>query len=163
MRTILLILLACLMFGLVYAETMPEFRLQDMNGKNVALGDLLGKGPLLIDFWADYCAPCKTAMPYLHELAVKYDSLTVVMISIDAVKNQSKAKAYLKGKNFKFLALFDPEKTLAKKLNVNIPPHTFIVDKDGSIAHSHVGFEPGTEIKYEHHIRVLLGLETEPE
>lgn len=153
-------ILACLAF----ADAMPDFRLQDMDGKNVALADLLGKGPILIDFWADYCTPCKTAMPYLHDLAVKYDSLlTVVLVSIDAPKFQSKAKSYLKGKDYRFLALFDPEKSLAKKLNVTNPPHSFILDPAGEIVYSHLGFEPGVETEYEHHIRVLLGLETEAE
>jgi peroxiredoxin len=164
MKKYALIAVLALMACIAFADAMPEFRLQDMDGKNVALADLLGKGPILIDFWADYCTPCKTAMPYLHDLAVKYDSLlTVVMISIDAPKFQSKAKNYLKSKNYRFLALFDPEKSLAKKLNVCNPPHSFILDSKGEIVYSHLGFEPGVEASYEHHIRVLLGLETEVE
>jgi len=149
--------------ALLAADAMPDFRLPDMTGKNVSLNDLLGKGPVLIDFWADYCNPCKVAMPYLHELAETYDSLTVVLISIDAPKSQSKAKNYLKGKNYNFVTLFDSEKTLAKKLSVSNPPHTFIIDANGEIVYTHLGFEPGTEKQYEHHIRTLLGLETEAE
>lgn len=163
MKSIILILIIAIFSGIVSADTMPEFRLPDMNDKNVSLQDLLGKGPILIDFWADYCTPCKTAMPYLHELALKYDSLTVVLISIDAPKSVNKAKNYLKGKDYRFLPLFDTEKTLAKKLNVTNPPHSFILDREGNIVYTHLGFEPGTELHYEHHIRVLLGLETEAE
>ncbi|HOH97787.1 MAG TPA: TlpA disulfide reductase family protein [Candidatus Cloacimonadota bacterium] len=163
MKPIVLILIILLACTAVLADTMPDFRLPDMNGKNVNLGELLGKGPVLVDFWADYCNPCKVAMPYLHELAEKYDSLTVVLISIDAPKSQSKAKNYLKGKNFKFVTLFDSEKSLAKKLNVSNPPHTFILNPDGEIVYTHLGFEPGTEKEYEHHIRNLLGLSTEAE
>ena len=54
-------------------------------------------------------------------------------------------------------------RTLAKKLNVGIPPHTFILDSTGEIVHSHKGFDPSVIAGYEHHIRVLLGLETEAE
>jgi len=71
---------------------MPDFKLPDAAGKNITLQELLGKGPVLIDFWADYCKPCKDAMPQLNTLAEKYDSLTVVMISIDPPKNLPKAK-----------------------------------------------------------------------
>jgi thiol-disulfide isomerase/thioredoxin len=81
-----------LMAAIVWADAMPDFRLQDMNGKNVALESLLGKGPILIDFWADYCKPCKEAMPLLNELAIKYDRLTVVLVSIDDPKKQDRAK-----------------------------------------------------------------------
>lgn len=163
MKHILLILIMMLTVVILIADPMPDFRLPDMNGKNISLSDLLGQGPVLIDFWADYCNPCKVAMPYLHELTEKYDTLTVVLISIDAPKSQSKAKNYLKGKNYNFVTLFDSEKTLAKKLSVSNPPHTFIINSDGEIVYTHIGFEPGTEKHYEHHIRNLLGLETEAE
>ena len=163
MKQLLLILAVLLLSALLFAEAMPDFRLPDETGKNQSLESLLGKGPVLIDFWADYCAPCKQAMPYLHELAVKYDSLTVVLISLDAPKSQMKAKSYLKSKNYKFVTLFDSEKSLAKKLNVSNPPHTVILNKDGEIVYSHVGFEPGVEHHYELQIRSLLGLESEAE
>jgi len=160
----LLISIALILFGsLLFADAMPDFRLPDASGKNVSLESLLGKGPILIDFWADYCSPCKVAMPYMHDLAVKYDSLTVVLISIDAPKNQMKAKNYLKSKNYQFVSLFDSEKTLARKLNVVNPPHSFILSKTGEIVYSHVGFEPGNEASYEHYIRSLLGMTTEAE
>ncbi|MBW6513852.1 MAG: TlpA family protein disulfide reductase [Candidatus Syntrophosphaera sp.] len=142
---------------------MPEFRLPDEKGKNVALAELLGRGPIILDFWADYCQPCKQAMPGLNALAEKYDSLTVVLVSIDAPKMQARAKNYLNSKSFKFITLFDPDKTLAKKLNVVNPPHTFILDKDGQIVYEHLGYEPGMEAEYESKIRNLLGLENTEE
>jgi peroxiredoxin len=163
MKHLLIFLIALLLSALLFAEAMPDFRLPNETGKNVSLESLLGKGPILIDFWADYCSPCKQAMPYLNALAVKYDSLTVVLISLDAPKSQMKAKNYLKGKDFKFVTLFDAEKSLARKLSVSNPPHTFILNKDGEIVYSHIGFEPGTELHYEQHIRNLLGLEGEAE
>ncbi|MDY0218663.1 MAG: TlpA disulfide reductase family protein [Candidatus Cloacimonas acidaminovorans] len=156
-------LLLLLLVSFAMADMMPDFKLPDATGKNVILQELLGKGPVLIDFWADYCKPCKDVMPQLNTLAEKYDSLTVVMISIDAPKNLPKAKNYLKSKNYKFITLFDSEKTLAKKLGVTNPPHTFILNKTGEIVYSHIGYEPGVENEYEMHIRNLLGLETEAE
>jgi len=153
-------LLAC---SLLLADAMPDFRLPDASGKDISLEELLGKGPVMIDFWADYCKPCKDAMPKLHDLATRYDTLTVVMISIDAPKNQAKAKNYLKSKDYRFVTLFDSDKSLAKKLGVVNPPHSFILDNTGEIVYSHIGYEPGVEAEYEHHLKMLLGLETEAE
>lgn len=150
-----------IMVGTALADPMPEFKLPNELGKNVALQDLLGRGPVLIDFWADYCQPCKLSMPSLNDLALKYDSLTVVLVSIDAPKMQTKAKAFLKSKGFQFVTLFDADKLLAKKLNVVNPPHTFLLDKTGEIVWSHLGYEPGNEAEYELQIRSLLGLEPE--
>ncbi len=163
MKHIAILLVLLLLSAIAFADAMPDFKLPDLNGKNVTLQSLLGKGPVLIDFWADYCKPCKDAMPYLNALAEKYDTLTVVMVSIDAPKNQSKAKTYLKSKNYQFLALFDGEKSLAKKLGVDNPPHTFIMDSKGEVVFSHLGFTPGVEHEYEQQIRQLLGLPCEAE
>ncbi len=162
MRNIVLSIIMILAVGLLFADAMPDFRLPDMSGENVSLESLLGKGPILVDFWADYCQPCKVAMPYLQELSDKYEDLTVVLISMDAPKAQMRAKNYLRSKEYSFVSLFDPERSLAKRLNVSNPPHTFILDQDGEIAFSHTGFEPGTEAVYERHIRDLLGLVDEP-
>ena len=163
MKRIILISLLLLMAAVAWADAMPDFRLPDENGKNVTLSTLLGKGPILIDFWADYCKPCKEAMPLLNDLALKYDSLTVVLISIDKPKDQQRAKNYIKQNKFKFVTLFDADQTLAKKLNVTVPPQTFILNKDGDIVHTHKGFTPDVMEGYERHVRVLLNLESEAE
>jgi len=156
MKKLLFALVIILLAGLLSADTMPDFTLPDINGKDVKLSDLLNKGPVLIDFWASWCAPCKKAMPALHKLAEKYDSLTVVVISIDAPKDVAKAKSFLKSNNYKFTGLFDSEKKLANRLNVVNPPHTFILNKEGYIVYSHEGYEPGVEAYYEAKILELI-------
>ncbi|HRY83162.1 MAG TPA: TlpA disulfide reductase family protein [Candidatus Cloacimonadota bacterium] len=163
MKRLIIIVSIMLFATLLLADPMPDFKLQDMNNKDLSLAELLNKGPVIVDFWASWCNPCKTSMPYLNDLALKYDSLTVVMISVDAAKDITKAKNYLKSKDFKFTALFDSDKALSKKLNVSSVPHTFILDKTGEIIYSHIGFEPGAEIEYEHYIRQQLNLPTEAE
>lgn len=163
MKNWILTLIIVLLAGALFAEAMPDFRLPDETGRNVSLDDLLNNGPIIIDFWADYCQPCKQAMPALNELAIKYDSLTVVLISIDAPKMQNRAKNYLRGRDFEFITLFDPDKTLAKKLNVVNPPHTFILDQTGEIVYSHLGYEAGIEAEYERQIRALWGLDEDAE
>jgi cytochrome c biogenesis protein CcmG/thiol:disulfide interchange protein DsbE len=158
MRKIFLLTALLFLAALLPAEPMPDFRLPDVNNREVELSSLLNRGPVLIDFWATWCVPCKKGMVALNELANKYDSLTVVVVSIDAPKDVAKAKTYLKSNDYKFIGLFDPEKKLAGKLNVVNPPNTFILDKTGEIVLSHEGYEPGTEKEYEATIRELLSL-----
>lgn len=161
MKRILITLGIMLVAIFVWADQMPDFRLPDMNDKNVSLESLLEKGPVLIDFWADYCKPCKEAMPHLNTLAEKYEDLTVVLISIDKAKDQQRAKNYLKKNNFKFVTLFDVDQTLAKKLNVSIPPHTFFVNTEGEIIYSHKGFDPTLVEIYEEQVQLLLDIKAE--
>ncbi len=65
MRGLAILTLLLLLTTVLIANPMPDFRLPDESGKNVSLSELLGKGPVIIDFWADYCQPCKQAMPAL--------------------------------------------------------------------------------------------------
>jgi cytochrome c biogenesis protein CcmG, thiol:disulfide interchange protein DsbE len=163
MRNLILALLLLCSVALMATETAPDFKLPDVNNKDVQLADLLNKGPVLIDFWATWCVPCKKGMAALNELALKYDSLTIVAVSIDAPKDVPKAKSYLKTNDYKFIGLFDSEKKLAKKLNVVNPPRTLILNKTGEIVFSHDGYEAGTEKIYEVKIRELLNLPPEEE
>lgn len=53
MKTKILLLLAILLAGSLLAEPMPEFKLPNESGKSVNLTELLGRGPVIVDFWAD--------------------------------------------------------------------------------------------------------------
>jgi cytochrome c biogenesis protein CcmG/thiol:disulfide interchange protein DsbE len=61
-----------------------EFTVPDMNGADVRLSDFLGR-PVLVNFWATWCPPCKAEIPWLMEFAERYRSqrLAVVGISVD--------------------------------------------------------------------------------
>jgi thiol-disulfide isomerase/thioredoxin len=64
--------------------TAPGFKLQDLNGKTVRLSDFKGR-PVLIDFWATWCPPCREAIPALVRLHKEYGGkgLVVLGISLD--------------------------------------------------------------------------------
>jgi thiol-disulfide isomerase/thioredoxin len=159
MKNIILLLILLLTANLLMAEIMPDFTLPDLNDRDVALQEILHNGPVIVDFWATWCVPCKKAMKALNKLADKYDSLTVVSVSIDAPKDIPKAKTYLKSMNYKFINLFDSNQKLAQKLNVVNPPYTVILDKNGNIIYTHEGYEAGVETAYEQKILELLIIE----
>ena len=78
-----LVFLVSMLYG---QNKVPDIKLKRMNGKSVMLQDILKKGPVLINFWATWCAPCKKEMVHLDEFEKKYrdKGLSVLAISIDS-------------------------------------------------------------------------------
>ena len=63
------------------ASELPAVQLVDLDGKNVELSQFQGK-PLLINFWATWCGPCRFEIPMLNELHKKYASSDLVIVGI---------------------------------------------------------------------------------
>lgn len=61
---------------------LPPFELPNLAGKDVASGDLRGKKPVILNFWATWCGPCRLEMPTLQELH-KSGGARVVSIAVD--------------------------------------------------------------------------------
>ena len=67
----------------VTESTLPSVELKDLNGRTVNLADFKGK-PLLINFWATWCGPCRIEIPMLNQFHRKYGKdLTIIGISTD--------------------------------------------------------------------------------
>src|SRR5262245_28383227 len=58
-----------------------DYALKDVNGKTVSLADFKGR-PILLNFWATWCPPCKAETPYLIELADKYKAQGLVVLGV---------------------------------------------------------------------------------
>jgi len=143
-------------FAALYAEPIADFTLENIDGEQVQLSQLLEEGPVLISFWAIWCINCKKEMPQLSLLQEKYEDITVICISID--KPSDKAKAIKEVKNrFSFLTLLDPEQVAYKAMNAVNPPSTYLLNTEGEIVWSHEGYHKGDETVIEEQIVNLLG------
>ena len=112
---------------------------------------------VIVDFWATWCAPCKKSFPKLQELYVKYKAsgLEIVAISVDDDKKDILSFAKSNG-NAKFPIGWDKGKVVASAWKPETMPTTFIVDKDGNIAHTHAGFRDGEMAAIEQEIKALF-------
>ncbi len=141
--TTILILIIVQLFAL---DKAPDFKLENMKGKQVKLSDFLEKGPVILDFWATWCEPCKKELPALSKIQDMYkDSITVITISCDKPRSKSKAKAYIKAQKLNVVNLFDTKKDVQKLFNVTNIPRTIIVAPDSTIIFDHTGYQRGDE------------------
>ena len=150
MKNILVILLIMIVtIQLVAAEKAGEFKLENLEGKQVKLSDFQEKGLVILDFWATWCVPCKNGLPKINELHEKYDSVNVLAINVDKPRKKAAAVSHVKSNRFTFHTLFDPKKIVQKQFNVTNIPRTLIIDQDGTIIYDHTGYQRGDEKHYE--------------
>jgi len=136
----------------------PNMKLNRIDGKRVSLQQYLIKGPILINFWATWCGPCKKEMLHLDRLALSYknEGFSILSISIDTQRSFSEVKRYVRTKRYNFDVFIDPNQQVFKKLNGNIMPTNILVDKDGFIVWMHYGYMPGDEKNMEIEILKVL-------
>ena len=138
----------------------PNIDIKLLNGKTTNIYKLLESGPLLMDFWATWCKPCKQVMKHLNEFHNNYkdQGFQVLMINQDTPRSLGKVKAYINSKDYDFLVSIDPNQQIAKKLNGQIMPNLLLIKKDGTIQWRHQGYMPGEEKEIKEKIEELLSL-----
>jgi peroxiredoxin len=121
-------------------EAIPDFELPTLDGKLVRLSALRGS-PVVINFWATWCGPCKQEMPLLVEQYNwnKAKGLRVLAIDTLANDNVEDMRAFAEKFKMNFDVLVDKEDAIAGGWNVMGLPTTFFVKSDGTVARVHVG------------------------
>ena len=118
----------------------PEFHVTALDGKPIAMQDLVGK-VVLIDFWATWCAPCRAALPKMQKIAQEFagQPLVVISISLDADENTWKNFVAHNGMTWTQYrdGGFDGE--IATKFAVKAIPTTFSIDANGFLQDQQVG------------------------
>ncbi len=146
----------------IYVE---DFTLPTHDGGKVRLRDALKKGPVILDFWATWCTPCRLAMPIYAELAERFadQGLQFLPVSLDTKKAQKKIAPLFAKEGWNFASLLDPKQKVASKLHVMSLPTMFLVDREGRVVAKHVGFRPTMKATLEKEIEALFGSEPSSE
>ena len=115
---------------------------------------------VIVDFWATYCQPCKKSFPKYQDLVDQFGGdLAVIAVSVDEVGDvdEAKLKEFAEQTGVKFTILWDKEQKTAKAYSPPKMPTSYIIDKEGNIAHKHAGYESGEEEKIAEEVKALLG------
>jgi len=138
----------------------PLFSLKTMNGENYELSQNLGKGPIIINFWATWCGPCIMEMKNMKKIFEKYSpqGLQMLSIAIDDNKTQPQIPEVIRSYQFPYTMLLDGNKDIYKELHVTNVPQLFILDARGMIVYNHLGYRKGDEKNVE---KIVSGLVAE--
>ena len=145
---------------LLSQDISPNFSLKKINGRTVKIGEYLENGPVLNNFWATWCAPCKNEMVFLEKFENEYkkEGFSVLSISIDSQKSLAQVRSYIRINNYSFDVFLDPNMQVFKKMNGNLMPTNILLDKKGNIIWRHYGYLPGDEKNMNLQIRSALNL-----
>lgn len=113
----------------------PNFTVQDTAGKQVALHDLVGK-PVIVNFWASWCPPCKAEMPDFEAAYKEHgDTIQFMMVNMTDGGRETVATAeqFIKGQGYTFPVYFDTEQEAAITYGISAIPTTYFINAQGNL------------------------------
>ena len=132
----------------------PDFCVQTLNGETAVLEDFAGK-PTVLNFWATWCAPCKSEMPVFEDMYGKYgNEVNFVMINVDGGASPvAAASEFIAQNGYTFPVYADTDYSASYAYNARSIPLSVFIDKDGNILQTHVGAMDGATL--ENYIKLI--------
>ena len=131
-------------YGPEIGKMAPDFTLNGLAGQEVSLSDLRGK-PVLLNFWASWCGPCRLEMPFLQEIYDKWTGQELVLLAVNLQENPEGVREFVEGADFSFPVLLTTGNEIPLAYNIRGIPATFFIDADGVIRDIKVGAFFGVE------------------
>lgn len=112
----------------------PSFTLTGLDGQAVRLSDYQGK-PVMLNFWASWCRPCRSEMPAIQQTYQAYQSRGLVVLEVNASYQDTPAamRAFLGSLAYSYPILLDESGEVNRLYGVSALPTTFFISRDGTI------------------------------
>lgn len=131
------------------AATVPAVDIKKPDGSVFNTGDLDNGGkPIILSFWATWCKPCILELSAIADQYADWQAETgvkLVALSIDDARTTNSVAPFVNGKGWDYELYLDPNGDFKRAMNVNLVPHTFLLNGNKEIVTQHTTFSPGDE------------------
>lgn len=137
-------------------EQAKDFTVINGIGKEVTLSENFGK-PIVVNFWATWCEPCVSELPYFEDLYEKYkDDVTFMMVNMtDGYQEKLEdVKQFMQNNSYTFPVYYDTNYSAANAYRVSSVPMSLFIEENGEIEDTHLGAM--SESVLENYIKELL-------
>lgn len=153
-RSVVIALLYAFSAAAAVAATAPNVTWSTDQG-DLELGQLRGK-VVYLDFWASWCAPCRESFPFMNELQAQYADQGLVVVAVNLDKDRKLVEQFLARYPAHFTVAYDESGKTAASFSVKGMPSTYLIDRNGEIRLSHVGFREKDRAELRAQVRQLL-------
>lgn len=138
----------------------PEFTLSDIDGNEVALSDFLGQ-PVMLNFWATWCAPCEIEMPEMQAVYEQYQAQEFVILALNQDEAAEDVATYFTERDLTFIPLLDTNMLTANTYGAfGTYPSSYFIDRDGIISARHIGIV--SEEQMQNYLAEILPVTAQP-
>jgi peroxiredoxin len=128
------------------ATPAPDFEAQIFGGETFKLSAMKGKKAIVLTFAQTACATCRQELKFLNDFVGQSKAYEIYMVNVDAIAGTDRwnkiMKAYSEQQELKMKILVDPKMAIGRSFGVRSTPTTVIVDKEGNVMETLVGYSP---------------------
>ena len=142
----------------------PDFELEDITGKNIALKDYRGK-VVLLNFWASWCEPCIQEFPSMIKLIEEMKG-DVILLAVSADYERADIDPFLKAfkvKSEHIKIMWDKDQNVAKQYGTFKLPESYLIGKNGELVRKVAGIEDWATPEAFEYFQMLIEGKTQPE
>ncbi len=116
----------------------PDITAMDLDGQPVKLSDLRGR-PVLVNFWASWCVPCREEMPLLRDELERHQADGLAIVGVIFKDDADPAREFAESFGATWPSVTDPDGSIARAYRVVAPPQTYFIDRAGILRSIQIG------------------------